>query len=69
MFDWLNSEICLVRSKEFPLKPQRHIDESNERRHLDQGANDCGKCCPGVDSENRDGDRNRQLKIVTRGSE
>lgn len=53
--------------KVFLAKVQSHVDQGDEHRHFDQGADNCGKGLTGVDTENRNGYGNGQFKVVGSG--
>ena len=56
-----------LQSWEISLEAQGNIHQRDHHRHLDQGADDRGKCRSGIDSEHRDRDRDGQLEIVRGG--
>ena len=46
------------------LYPQRHVDQPDQDRHLHQRADDCYKALSGIQPEDRDSPRSRQLEVV-----
>ena len=48
------------------LKPQSHVYKCNQRRNLDQWADDGSESSTGIYAENSNCYGNRKLKIVTR---
>ena len=54
----------LGRGEVVPSQTQRHVDQADQRRDLDQRANDSGKGSARADAENRHRDGNGKLEVV-----
>jgi hypothetical protein len=51
------------RKKSAP-KVEGHVDQHDHDGHFDQGADDGSECCPGINTENRNGYGNRKFEII-----
>ena len=60
--------LYLVR-KISALKAQGHIDQADEHRYLDQGADDRGECLARIDAEDGHGHGDGQFEVVGRRGE